>query len=293
MVQARYFLKRIWTMTYRLSHIALAALTTFGTCTAMAQVTAVAAMEGDLQSSRVAVNVRGVPTGAEGYKLWLAVLHNSQLYFHGEAGFVLFQCPGFCDAPAYQAVVADPQLVAVRNLDARGLIGAKVYLGWGRSFAEMVDSGQIREVLTVAAPSTDPLSLAYSGIYNCRATYANTYLSYGQDIKGPDWSAKIDVMPTGAAIDVSGAKDRSGLSFGARWWIAGPKTPLFTLPPGRADRPDTPAGASRYDYQEGDFYAAAVFVPAGGPDAPGSSARMLLGFSRNWLASYSESCDKI
>ncbi|MES2611482.1 MAG: hypothetical protein V4679_14645 [Pseudomonadota bacterium] len=280
-------------MTYRFSHIALAALTAFGATTSMAEVTAVAAMDGDLQSSRVAVNVRGVPTGAEGYKLWLAVLHNSQLYFHGEAGFVPFQCPGSCDAPAYQPAVADPQLVAVRNLDARGLIGAKVYVGWGRSFAEMVDSGQIREVLTVAAPSTDPLSLAYSGIYNCRATYAITATSTGQDIKGPDWSAKINVTPTGATIDVSGAKDRYGSSFGARWWPAVPRTPLLTLPPGRADHPDTPAGASRYsDVGEYDFYASAVFVPAVGPDAAGSPARMDLGLSR-WYSVFRESCDKI
>lgn len=216
-------------MTYRFSHIALAALTTFGTCTAMAQVTAVAAMDGDLQSSRVAVSVRGLPTGAEGYKLWFAVLHNSQLYFHGEAGFVTFQCPGFCDAPAHQSAVADPQLVAVRNLDARGLIGAKVYVGWGRSFAEIVDSGQIREVLTVAAPSTDAASLAYSGIYNCQSEGGVGMMQIYPASSFPDWSAKVNVSSTEATIDVSPAETASGFNFQARWFPAAPKVPSLTL----------------------------------------------------------------
>jgi len=72
--------------------------------------------------------------------------------FLGGNGFVTFQCPGACDAPANRAASGSPQRIEYPGLDVRGFIGAKIYIGWGRSFAEMVNTGQIREVHTVVSP---------------------------------------------------------------------------------------------------------------------------------------------
>lgn len=110
-----------------------------------------ASLQGPLIDTRMVIDVSNVPA-LPGQQLWLAVLHNSQLMFLGGNGFVTFQCPGACDAPANRAASGSPQRIEYPGLDVRGFIGAKIYIGWGRSFAEMVDTGQLREVHTVATP---------------------------------------------------------------------------------------------------------------------------------------------
>lgn len=110
-----------------------------------------ASLQGPLIDTRMVIDVGNVPA-IPGQQLWLAVLHNSQLMFLGGSGFVTFQCPGTCDAPANRAASGSPQRIEYPGLDVRGFIGAKIYIGWGRSFAEMVDTGQIREVHTVVSP---------------------------------------------------------------------------------------------------------------------------------------------
>lgn len=110
-----------------------------------------ASLQGPLIDTRMVIDVSNVPA-IPGQQLWLAVLHNSQLMFLGGNGFVTFQCPGACDAPANRAASGSPQRLEYPGLDVRGFIGAKIYIGWGRSFAEMVDTGQMREVHTVVSP---------------------------------------------------------------------------------------------------------------------------------------------
>jgi len=110
-----------------------------------------ASLQGPLIDTRMVIDVGNVPA-IPGQQLWLAVLHNSQLMFLGGNGFVTFQCPGACDAPANRAASGSPQRIEYPGLDVRGFIGAKIYIGWGRSFAEMVNTGQIREVHTVVSP---------------------------------------------------------------------------------------------------------------------------------------------
>lgn len=113
-------------------------------------VTAAARMDGPLIDTRLQIDVSNVPA-MPGQQLWFAMLHNSQLMFLGGNGFVTFQCPGSCDAPANRAASGNPQRLEYPGLDVRGFIGAKLYIGWGRSFAEMVDTGQVLEVHTIAA----------------------------------------------------------------------------------------------------------------------------------------------
>lgn len=113
-------------------------------------VTAAVRMDGPVTDTRLQIDVSNVP-GLPGQQLWLALMTtNGQLLFVGEReGLVAFQCPGFCDAPANRRATGSPQRIEYLHWDVRGLIGAKVYIGWGRSFGEMVDTGQIREVHTV------------------------------------------------------------------------------------------------------------------------------------------------
>ena len=107
-------------------------------------------MDGPATDTRLQIDVSNLPALA-GQQLWLALLSNGQLLFVGEReGLVVFQCPGTCDAPANRAATGSPQRIEYLHWDVRGLIGAKVYLGWGRSFAEMVDTGQMLEIHTVA-----------------------------------------------------------------------------------------------------------------------------------------------
>ncbi len=111
-------------------------------------VTAAVRTDGPVTDTRLQIDVSNVPA-LPGQQLWLALLGNGQLLFVGEReGLVAFQCPGTCDAPANRAATGSPQRIEYLHWDVRGLIG---YIGWGRSFAEMVDTGQMREVHTIAA----------------------------------------------------------------------------------------------------------------------------------------------
>lgn len=262
-------------MTYRLSHIALAALATLGASTSMATVTAVAAMDGDLQASRLLVDIRGVPAGPEtGHQLWLAVMHHGQLFFlGGDAGFVPFQCPGACDAPAYRASMADPQQIALSGWDVRSMEGAKIYVGWGRSFSEMVNGVQILEVHTVTAPSTDPMSLAYSGLYQCGLG------------RTPTWIAKADVSATGATVHLSQAN--SDTVPGTNRWFGVRTEPVETL------------NAVEHYTNFTAFYAMgsgvrAQFYPASQPGDASAKARMELNFTGQMGSMhYFERCEKL
>lgn len=113
-------------------------------------VSAAVRMDGPATDTRLQIDVSNVP-GLPGQQLWLALLTtNGQLLFVGEReGLVAFQCPGSCDAPANRRATGSPQRIEYLHWDVRGLIGAKVYIGWGRSFGEMVDTGQMREIYTV------------------------------------------------------------------------------------------------------------------------------------------------
>lgn len=57
-----------------------------------------------------------------------------------------------CGPDAFHRATGGPQRIEYLRWDVRGLIGAKACIGWGRSFAEMVDTVQMREIHTVAAP---------------------------------------------------------------------------------------------------------------------------------------------
>ncbi|MES2611483.1 MAG: hypothetical protein V4679_14650 [Pseudomonadota bacterium] len=259
-------------MTYRLSHIALAALTTFGTCTAMAQVTAIAAMEGDLPSSRFVVDVTRLPAGTGEDRLWFAMLHNGQLFFdNGVSGFAPYQCPGSCDAPAYRIVSADTQQILVPGWDLRNFVGARLYVGWGRSFSEMVDRTQILEVHTVAAPSTDPWTIAYSGLYYC-----------ADSASAPGFFAKAEVGAAGANITLTQAKNQ--FRSNTRWYGV-PVKPMESL----NKVTQLPDSLQFFDAWPG---VRATFMPPGNVSA---KARMTLYFSgAPWvLAQYGENCEKL
>ena len=57
-----------------------------------------------------------------------------------------------CGPDAFHRATGGPQRIEYLRWDVRGLIGAKACIGWGRSFAEMVDTVQMREIHTVATP---------------------------------------------------------------------------------------------------------------------------------------------
>lgn len=108
-------------------------------------------MDGLANDTRLQIDVSNLPA-LPGKQQWLALLSNGQLLFVGEReGLVAFQCPGSCDSQTNRRATGGPQRIEYLLWGVRGLVGAKVYIGWGRSFAEMVDTGQMREVHTISA----------------------------------------------------------------------------------------------------------------------------------------------
>ncbi len=267
-------------MTRRLSRFALAALAVLGASAAMAKVQALAAMEGELQASRLVVDVRDLPTAASAAEqptqLWFAVLHNGQLYFHGRAaGFVAFLCPGACNAPAYKAASSGHETIVFNGWDLSGMTGAKLYVGWGRSFSEMVDNTQILEVHTVEAPSGDPLSRTYSGIYNCRKQYSDVF----------DWSTKVNVTAAEATVVLAPR--------GSRWFPVR-NAPTATLPVINAATAPTHFSYSEWGSNGlSPWSVTAQFSPPARAGAPDSRGGMILRLGGYGDIYYYEFCEKM
>ncbi|MBB6560034.1 hypothetical protein HNP48_002706 [Acidovorax soli] len=272
------------TTILRPSRIALAAaLALLGASAATAQVKALAAMEGELQASRLVVDVRDLPTpgpaaspAEQPTQLWFAVLHKGQLYFHGgAAGFAAFQCPGACNAPAYKTAASGHETIVVNGWDASGALGAKLYVGWGRSFGEMVDNTQMLEVHTVEPPSSDPLSRVYSGIYAC-----------GKQATGPkDMSIKATVTAAEATV-VLGPR-------GSRWFGVR-HSPIATL--SAVNAATNPTLFWYFEYANGmspPWGVTAQFTAPARPDAPDSRGGLLLTLRGAGDILYNEVCEKM
>lgn len=142
-------------------------------------VNAAATMTGSLSAATFSATL--LPDNAfvnNGAKVWLALFDaNGQGYFYNpQSGWTPY-LGGV--APAYGDVTSNRMSIAISQWNVSGSVGGSIYIAYGRSFEEMLQSQRFLRVHTIQAPAATPTPAAdalavHNGTYTCYNEYYRT-----------------------------------------------------------------------------------------------------------------------
>lgn len=87
-----------------------------------------------------------------GSKIWLAVWHQGSLIFHGgNLGIVLYQGG---DAPPFLSISRTRETFTFEEYNSTSILGDDLYVGYGTSFADMLNNSRYKKIHTFTAIPT-------------------------------------------------------------------------------------------------------------------------------------------